>query len=49
MIPSLIFLALMLVSHFQFGEKKDGLIRRIHEGGFNGIAGIIWEEDQKMI
>ncbi len=32
----------MLASRFLFGERKDGYTKMIPEGGFSGIAGIIW-------
>ncbi|BBO84100.1 hypothetical protein DSCO28_46660 [Desulfosarcina ovata subsp. sediminis] len=39
-----------LRNHWLSGEKKGGYIMRTPEDGFNGIAGISWEEDvQTMI
>lgn len=38
----------MLASHFQFGVKKVGYIRKIHVVGFSGIVDIIWVAGVKM-
>ena len=38
----------MPVNHFLFGKRTDGFTRKIQGAGFNGIAGITWDEEFRM-